>query len=329
MRRRELIGGIAAVALLPLMVRAQQASGSPKKIGLLMSTRDDNVQGQQQLESFRGALERLGWSERRNLSFVVRWSGGEPALANRYANELVALSPDLIVAGSTIGLEAARSATKDIPILFVAVSDPVAAGYVDSLPKPGGHITGFSSYSLEAGGKWLEIIKEAVPSVTNVGVMIDPDYAAYMARWRAMEKLGPPFGVSLSLVEIRSRADIEKAISDFARNPERAMIVFSSALTTANSGLIIEAAKRHRLPVIYPFASFVRQGGLMSYGTDTLDLFQKAASYADRLLKGEKPSSLPVQEPTKFELVINLKTARELALTVPPSLLARADEVIE
>ena len=329
MRRRDLIGGIAAVALLPLMVRAQQASGSAKKIGLLMSTRDDNVQGQQQLESFRGALERSGWSERRNLSLVVRWSGGEPALANRYANELVALSPDLIVAGSTIGLEAARSATKDIPILFVAVSDPVAAGYVESLPKPGGHITGFSSYSLEAGGKWLEIIKEAVPSVTNVGVMIDPDYAAYMARWRAMEKLGPPFGVSLSLVEIRSRADIEKAISDFARNPERAMIVFSSALTTANSGLIIEAAKRHRLPVIYPFASFVRQGGLMSYGTDTIDLFQRAASYADRLLKGEKPSSLPVQEPTKFELLINLNTARELALTVPPSLLARADEVIE
>jgi putative tryptophan/tyrosine transport system substrate-binding protein len=329
MRRRELIGGIAALALQPLAVRAQQASGSARKIGLLMSTGDDNVQGRQQLESFRDALERSGWSDRRNLSFVVRWSGGEPALANRYANELVALSPDLIVAGSTIGLEAARSATKDIPILFVAVSDPVAAGYVDSLAKPGGHITGFSSYSLEAGGKWLEIIKEAVPSVTNVGVMIDPDYAAYMARWRAMEKLGPAFGVSLGLVEIRSGAEIEKAISDFAGKPERAMIVFSSALTTANSGLIIEAAKRHRLPVIYPFASFVRQGGLMSYGTDTLDLFRKAASYADRLLKGEKPGSLPVQEPTKFELAINLKTARELALTVPPSLLARADEVIE
>ena len=317
------------MALLPLMARAQQASGSAKKIGLLMSTREDNVQGRQRLESFRGALERSGWSEPRNLSFVVRWSGGEPALANRYAHELVALSPDLIVAGSTIGLEAARSATRDIPILFVAVSDPVAAGYVDSLAKPGGHITGFSSYSLEAGGKWLEIIKEAVPSVRNVGVMIDPDYPAYMARWRAMEKLGPAFGVNLSLVEIRSGADIEQAISDFARTSERAMIVFSSALTTANGALIIEAAKRHRLPVIYPFVSFVRQGGLMSYGTDTVDLFQRAASYADRLLKGEKPGSLPVQEPTRFELVINLNTARELALTVPPGLLARADEVIE
>lgn len=329
MRRREFVGLFSAAAAWPLAALAQQKTGAIKKIGLLMSTRDNNVQGQQQLKSFRSAMERSGWSEGRNLSLVVRWSGGEPTLANQYASELVALSPDLIVAASTIGLEAARSATNEIPILFVAVSDPVAAGYVDTLAKPGGHITGFTSYALEAGGKWLEIIKEAVPTTSSVGVLMDPDYAGYMARWRAMEKLGPSFGVSLSVVAIRSSADIERAISAFARGSNRALIVFSSALTTANSGPIIEIATRHRLPVIYPFASFVRQGGLMSYGTDAVDLFQRSASYADRILRGEKPGFLPVQEPTKFELVINLKTAKQLGLTIPATLLARADEVIE
>jgi putative ABC transport system substrate-binding protein len=329
MLRREFITLVGFAAAWSCTARAQQQSGPIRKIGLLMSAHEGDPQGARQLKNFRSALERFGWADGHNVSLVVRWSGGEPLLAKQYADELVGLAPDLIVAGSTIGLDAARSATGKIPILFVAVSDPVAAGYVDSLARPGGNITGFSSFDVETGGKWLEIVKEAVPSVSRVGVLMNPDYAGYMARWRAMEKLGPSFNVSLSVVAIRIGADIENAMAGFAKEPNGALIVFSSALTTANSALIVDAATTYRLPTIYPFAFFAKQGGLISYGIDTPDLFQRSASYADRILRGTSPRDLPVQEPTKFELVINLKAAKALGLAIPPTLIARADEVIE
>jgi putative tryptophan/tyrosine transport system substrate-binding protein len=328
MKRRKFLGVMSGAAW-PLSARAQQSSSPTRKIGLLMSTQESDPQGGRQFKIFRSALERLGWVDSRNLSLIVRWSGGEPALAKQFAKELVRLAPDLIVASSTIGLDAARSATSKIPILFVAVSDPVAAGYIDSLARPGGNITGFSSFDIETGGKWLEILKEAVPSVARVGVLMNPDYAGYMARWRAMEKLGPSFSANLSIVAVRVGTDIENAISEFAKEPNGGLIVFSSALTTANSTSIIDTAKRNRLPTIYPFAFFAKQGGLISYGIDTVDLFQRSASYADRILRGTGPSDLPVQEPIKFELVINLKTAKALGIIVPPTLLSRADEVIE
>jgi putative ABC transport system substrate-binding protein len=278
---------------------------------------------------FSSALEALGWGDGRNISIVLRWSGGDPGLSNRYAKELVDLAPDLIVASSTIGLEAVRSATRQIPIVFVAVTDPVGAGYVQSMARPGGNVTGFSSFEAETGGKWLELLKQIAPAVTRVGVLLDPDYAGYMARWRAMEMLGPSFSVQLSIVAIRSGAEIENAISVFAKEPGGALVVFSSALTTANRDRIIGSAERHRLPTIYPFRSYAERGGLVSYGIDTLDMFRRSARYADRILRGESPAELPVQAPTKFEFVINLKTAKALGLTILPALLARADEVIE
>jgi putative ABC transport system substrate-binding protein len=294
-----------------------------------MPSRVDDVRGQRQFKRFSLGLERLGWIDGRNISLFVRWSGGEPSLAKQFANELVRLEPELIVAGSTIGLDAARSATGKIPILFVAVSDPVAAGYVESLAKPGGNVTGFSSFDVETGGKWLEIVKEVVPTASRVGVLMDPEYAGYMTRWRGIMELGPSFGVELSQVAIRASQDIEYAISAFAKEPKGALIVFSSALTSANSGLIVNLANRYRLPTIYPFAFYVKQGGLISYGIDTADLFERSAAYVDRILKGTKPADLPVQRPTRFELVINLKTAKGLGLRIPDKLLLTADQVIE
>jgi len=330
MRRRMFLATIGGGALASsLGAFAQRQSGEMRKIGLLLAAHETDAVGQQQLFDFRSALETTGWVNGRNISLEVRWYGGEPSRANRYAGQLVDLAPDLIITNSTIGLEAARSATRKIPIVFIAVSDPVGAGYVENLARPGGNITGFSSFDTSAGSKWLEIIKEAAPAVTRVGVLMDPEYAGYMARWRAMATLGPSFKVALSIVPIRSNADIENAISTFAREPNGALIVFSSAITSINSNLIIDLTARHRLPTIYPFKFFAERGGLISYGIDTLDMFRRSASYADRILRGVSPGELPVQAPTKFELVINAKTAKALDLAIPPSLLARADELIE
>jgi putative tryptophan/tyrosine transport system substrate-binding protein len=327
MRRRDFITGLSSVCW-AAAARAEQ-SGPVRKVGLIMPSHAGDAQGQRQLKRFSSGLERLGWIDGRNISLFVRWSGGEPSLAKQFANELVRLGPELIVAGSTIGLDAARLATSKIPIVFVAVSDPVAAGYVESLAKPGGNITGFSSFDIETGGKWLEIIKDVVPTTSRVGVLMDPDYAGYKTRWRGIMELGPSFGVELSQVAIRAGEDIEDAISAFAKEPNGALIVFSSALTSANSGLIVNLANRYQLPTIYPFAFYVKQGGLISYGIDTADLFERSAAYVDRILKGTKPADLPIQRPTKFETFINLKTAKALGLRFPDKLLLTADEVIE
>lgn len=327
MQRREFIAGFCSICW-AAAARAEQ-SGPVRKIGLIMPSRVGDIRGQRQFIQFNSGLERLGWIDGRNVSLVVRWSGGEPSLAKEFADELVRLEPELIVAGSTIGLEAARSATSKIPILFVAVSDPVAAGYVKSLAKPGGNITGFSSFDIETGGKWLEIVKEVVPSTSRVGVLMDPDYPGYVMRWRGLVELGPSLGVELSQVAVRASGDIESAISAFAKEPNSALMVFSSALTSANSGLIVNLVDRYRVPTVYPFAFYVKQGGLISYGIDTVDLFEQSAIYVDRILKGTKPADLPIQRPTKFEMVINLKTAKALGLKIPDKLLLAADEVIE
>jgi putative ABC transport system substrate-binding protein len=327
MQRRNFIAGLSS-AFWAAATRAEQFAAA-RKVGLLMSSRGDDSYGQRQLKSFSFALGQLGWIDGHNVALMIRWSGGEPRLAEQYASELVELAPDVIVAGSTIGLDAARSATKKIPILFVGVSDPVAGGFVDSLAKPGGNITGFTSFDLETGGKWLEILKSVVPTASRIGVLMDPDYTGYMTRWLAMEEIGRTFGIELTQVAIRARADVENAIAEFAREPNGALIVFSSALTTANSRLIVGLVEKYRLPTIYPFSFFVAEGGLMSYGLDSTDLYSRSASYVDRILRGSSPADLPIQRPTKFEMVINLKTAAALGLSIPDKLLLMADEVIE
>src|SRR5262249_7535608 len=325
MRRRVFIATIGSIALaISFDAFAQRQSGQMRKVGLLMETHESDPVAQQQMMNFRSTLATLGWVNGRDISLEIRWYSGESTRANQYARVLGDLAPDVIVVTSTMGLEAGRSATREIPIVFVNVTDPVGARYVESLEKPGGNITGFSSFDAETGGKWLEIIKEAVPAVNRVGVLMDPEYAGYMARWRAMETLGPSFKVELSMVAIRASADIENAIATFAREPNSALIVFSSAITSANRNLIIDLVARHRLPTIYPFKNFTERGGLISYGIDPLDIFQRAASYADRILRGTSLGELPVQAPTKFELVINAKTAKALGLTIPPSQESRA-----
>ena len=306
-----------------------QLSAPVRKLGLIMPSRAGDPYGQQLHQTLTAALGQLGWVEGVNISLMTRWSGGEPELAQQYAKELVSAEPDLILAGSTIGLDAARLATSTIPIVFVGVSDPVAAGFIDSLAKPNGNITGFTSFDVETGGKWLEILRSIIPATRRIGVLMDPDYPGYVTRWAGISNLGTTLRVELSQVAIRAGADLEKAVSEFAKEPNRGLVVLSSALTSANSRLIIELVQKYRLPTIYPFSFFVRQGGLISYGLNSRDLYSRSAGYVDRILKGAKPADLPVQRPTKYEMFVNLSTARALGLTIPDKLLQMADEVIE
>jgi putative tryptophan/tyrosine transport system substrate-binding protein len=329
MRRREFMAGLLlAAATAPAGADAQKPV-RPKQVKFLLSFGENDPVGQQVLTEIRNVLEELGWHDGRNVSIEIRSYGGEPERAKTLAMELVGLMPDVIVANSTVGLEAVRSATRTVPTVFIAVSDPVGAGHAASLAHPGGNVTGFLSFGAEMGGKWLELLKEIAPGTMHIAVLMDPDFAGYRARWEAIESAAPAFRLRMRQAAIRTSSDIESAISTAAREPHGALLVFSSALTSANSKTIIELAARYRLPAVYPFKSFSENGGLMSYGIDRADLFRRSASYIGQILRGADPGELPIQAPTKFELVINLKTAGTLGIAVPDTLLARADEVIQ
>jgi len=288
----------------------------------------DDPEGQARLAAFRQGLEQLGWSEGQNLRIDARWATANEDI-RKHATELAALAPDLILATATAAVTPLQQATRAIPIVFVSVVDPVGAGFVASLARPGGNATGFTIFEYGISGKWLELLKEMVPGMTRVAVLRDPGTASGIGQYAAIQSVAPGLRVELTPVDVRDAAEIERDVAAFARTATGGLIVTGSPAAGAHRELIFALAARHKLPAIYAFRFFVTAGGLISYGPDTIDPYRRAASYVDRILKGEKPADLPVQAPTKYELVINLKTANALGITVPPTLLARADEVIE
>jgi putative tryptophan/tyrosine transport system substrate-binding protein len=333
MKRRECIahlGGVAALSLpWPLAARAQQ-SDRMRRVGVVLINGQNEAAAQARIEALRKSLAELGWSEGKNLQLDIRAGAGVPTQAQAYARELVASMPDVIFAEGTPVLTAVKAATRDIPVVFVAVTDPVGAGFVQSLPHPGGNITGFSTFEPEIGGKWLELLKKVAPRLKRAAGIVDPAFKGFAKHWRAIEDLAPRMELKLTTIAFHDRADdIERSLKAFATSPDGGLIVLPTAINNVARDRIFGLATRYRLPAIYPFSHFAQQGGLMSYGFDTLTNFPRAAGYIDRILKGTKPSELPVQAPTKYDLVINLKAAKAIGLDVPPTLLARADEVIE
>ncbi len=329
MRRRQFLGGLAgAASAWPLATRAQQAE-RVRRIGVLMNTAADDTVFQIRLGAFLQGLALLGWSIGRNVQIEIRWSGGKADDARRYAAELAALEPDVILAHGVSSVRPLLQATPTVPIVFPIASDPVGAGLVDSVARPGGNATGFMSFEYTLSGKWLELLKEIAPGVTRVAVLQDPTQGGGASAFAVIQAVAPSLGVEVTPVNLRDAHEIDRAVADFARTSNGGLIVTGSASANVHHKLIITLAARHKLPAIYFERSFVAGGGLISYGSDYIDHYRRAAGYVDRILKGEKPADLPVQAPTKYELVINLKTAKALGLTVPPTLLARADEVIE
>jgi putative ABC transport system substrate-binding protein len=327
--RRQFIGALGGTAFAwPLAVRAQQPERI-RRVGVLMPFAADDPESQARLTAFAQGLQEAGWAVGRNLRIDYRWSAGDAERLRSYAAELVALAPDVIMTNGSSALSPLQQATHTVPIVFVNVTDPVGAGFVDSLARPGGNITGFTAHEYGISGKWLELLKEIAPSVTQAAVLRDSAVAAGVGQLGAIQSVAPSFGVELSLVNVRDAGEIERAINVFARKPNSGMIVTDGGPSIVHRDLIITLAARYRLPTVYPGRFFVIAGGLVSYGTDSLDQLRLAAAYVDRILKGEKPADLPVQAPTKYELVVNLKTAKALGLVMPPSVLARTAEVIE
>ena len=329
MQRREFITilGSAAVAW-PLIARAQQGERM-RRIGVIMAGVSDDPDGLARLTAFQQALQELGWTIGRNVAMETRWGAADPNRTRRYATELAALVPDVILASGSAAVGPLLQATRNVPIVFAGVPDPVGAGFVESLARPGGNATGFVQFEYGLGAKWLELLKEIVPRVTRVAVLRDVDLAAGTGQFGAIQSVAPSFGVEMSPVELRNPSEIERGIAAFARSPNGGLIATGSALTNVHRKLIIALAAQHKLPAVYNGRQFAVDGGLIAYGPDRLDQMRRAAGYVDRILKGEKPADLAVQAPTKYELAINLKTAKALDITVPPTLLARADEVIE
>jgi putative ABC transport system substrate-binding protein len=328
-RRRDFIKIVAGAALAwPLVARAQQPE-RVRRISVLMARSANDKEGQAFVAAFLQGLQELGWSVGRNVVVDLRWSADNNADARKYAAELVALAPDVILANGSNAVASLLQVTSTVPIIFANVADPVGAGYVDSLARPGGNITGFATFDYSTSGKWLQLLKEIAPGVTRVAVFRDPSLALGPAMFAAIQAAAPSLGVELRPFAGRDEGEIERAIAAFAQSPNSGLIVTASPLSASHRDLFISLAARHRLPAVYWARFWAAAGGLIAYGPDLLDPFRRAAGYVDRILKGEKPADLPVQAPTKYELVINLKTAKALGLTVPPSLLARADEVIE
>jgi ABC-type uncharacterized transport system substrate-binding protein len=328
MRRREfitLLGG--AVIAWPLAARAQQER--IRRIGVLHSLASDDPEGQARLTAFVQGLQELGWTDGRNVRIDYRWAAGDAERARRYAAELVALAPDVILAHGGSIVPSLLQATRTVPIVFTQTPDPVGAGFVNSLARPGGNVTGFTGFEYGISAKWLELLKEIAPRVTRAAVIRDAAIASGTGQWGALQSVAPSFGVELSPVNMSDAGEIERAVAAFARSPNGGMILTASTLAVIHRELIITLAARYRLPVVYWNRFYVTAGGLISYGPDSIDPHRRAAGYVDRILKGEKPADLPVQAPTKYELAINLKTAKTLGLDVPTSLIARANEVIE
>ena len=326
-RRRELMILLgAAAAARPLAAHAQQPD-RVRRVGVLMGIADD-PEGQARVMVFKRALHALGWTEGRNVQFIYRWSAGDVVHARQFAKELLDLRSDVILTNSTPVAVAVRDTTRTTPTVFVQVSDPVTAGVVQSLARPGGNLTGFTNFEPSIASKWLELLKRIAPNITRVAYLFNPDTAPLFYT-RAVEITAPVLSVKPFAAAVRDTNEMEHMIEQFARAPDSALLVLPDLFTATNRRSIIALAAQHRLPAVYPARYFVAGGGLMSYGIELLDTYRQAASYVDRILKGERPGDLPVQQPTKFEFVINLRTAKALSLDMPPTLLARADEVIE
>jgi putative tryptophan/tyrosine transport system substrate-binding protein len=328
MKRREFITLLGGATAWPIAARAQQPERM-RHIGVLLPAAADDAELQAWVGAFMQGLGLLGWTIGRNVRSDTRWATSDVANIRTYAAELAALAPDVILAHGAATLAPLLQATRTTPIVFVGVTDPVAAGLVDSLARPGGSATGFMNFEYGVGGKWLELLKEIAPGVTRAAVPRDPTQGGSTAALAAAQAVAPSLGVEVNPVNMRDADEIERAIAAFARAPNGGLIVPAGGRTLLHRGLIITLAARHKLPAVYSNRSFVAAGGLVSYGPDFIDQYRQAARYVDRILKGEKPADLPVQGTTKYELVINLKTAKALDLTIPPTVLARANEVIE
>jgi ABC-type uncharacterized transport system substrate-binding protein len=324
--RREFIILLGSAAACPLAARAQQPD-RVRRVGVLMGIADD-LEGQARIAVFRQALQALGWTEGRNIQLIYRWSAGDAVQARRFAKELLDLRSDVILVNSTPVAAAVKDIARTTPTVFVQVSDPVAAGFVQSLARPGGSLTGFTNFDPSTASKWLGLLKRVVPSITQVAYLFNPNTAPLLYA-RAVDTAAPLLRVKAFPAAVHNADEIERVIEQIARESGSALLVLPDLFTATNRESIVALAARYRLPAVYPFRYFAASGGLMSYGTELLDTYRQAASYVDRILKGETPSDLPVQQPTKFEFVINLQTARVLGLEVPPTLLTAADEVID
>ena len=329
MKRRAFItwlgGGAAA---LPLMARAQRVQRQ-RQIGVLLGLAESDAEGQARLGTFKQALQQSGWTDGENVRIVVRYTEGDPDRARALATELVALAPDVILTSGASTLGIMLQVTRSVPVVFAGVADPVGAGFVDSLARPGGNATGFTSYEYSISGKWLDLLKEIAPGVKRVAVLRDPAVSAGTGLFGAIQTAAPSFGVELSPINVHDATEIERAVTAFARSGNGGLIATTSAQVLAHRDLIISLAARHKLPAVYYARFWVTGGGLACYGPDYIDPYRRAAGYVDRILKGEKPADLPVEAPTKYELVVNLRTAKALGLNVPPTLLTRATDVIE
>jgi putative ABC transport system substrate-binding protein len=328
MRRRTFIAGLGSVVAWPLAARAQQLS-QMRRIGVLTNLAADDPETVRRMTAFKQALQELGWTDGRNVRFDYRSALADADRQRRNAAELVALVPDVLLANGAANLGALQHVTRTLPIVFVNTNDPVGGGYVASLSRPGGNATGFMSLEYSLSGKWPELLKQIAPSVTRLAVLRDPVVGSGTAQFAAIQTVAPSLRMEVTPVDVRDVGEIERAVAAFARGSNGGLIVTASVLAQAHRELIITLAARLRLPAVYPFRFFITDGGLISYGPDTVDPYRRAASYVDRILRGEKPVDLPVQQPTKYETVLNLKTAKALGLTIPETLLATADEVIQ
>jgi putative ABC transport system substrate-binding protein len=332
MKRRVFIaglGGAAAIPLGPALIARAQQPDRMRRIGVLMSQPPDDPIAHARNAAFLQGLQELGWTVGRNVQIEYRWGPANIEQSRKNATDLVALSPDVILATGGISVSPLQQVTRTVPVVFVQVTDPVGAGYVESLARPGGNATGFIPFEYATSGKWLELLKELAPSITRVAVLRDQTFALGIGQLAAIQSAAPSLGVELRPVGVGDASEIERGVTAVAREPNGAVIVTVSPSAIRHRKSIVAWVARHKLPAIYPYRFFATEGGLIAYGPDTIEPYRRAAGYVDRILKGEKPADLPVQAPTKYELTINLKTAKALGLTVPPSLLARADEVIE
>jgi ABC-type uncharacterized transport system substrate-binding protein len=328
MRRREFLSVLGAAVALPLAARAQE-SARIRRIGVLLPSTAGDAEYQARMAAFLQGLGQLGWTIGRNVRIDTRWYAGDANLIRKYVAELIALAPDVILAPGTTTMGPLLQATRTVPIVFTTLLDPVGAGFVDSLARPGGNATGFIAFEYGLSGKWLELLKQIAPSLTRVAILRDPNTAAGIGQFAAIQSVAPSLAVELRPIDVREAGEIERAVTTFARSSNGGLIVTAGSGPVIHRDLIITLAARHKLPAVYGDRHYVTGGGLISYGPDRVDQYRQAAGYIDRIFKGEKPADLPVQAPTKYQIVVNLKTAKALGLTVPQTLLARADEVIE
>jgi len=329
MRRREFITLLGGTVVASSLAAHAQQRERMRRIGVLIGLAANDAQGQTTLAALLQGLQQLGWIDGRNVRIDYRWGGGKAEDARKYAAELVSLAPDVMVATGGASVGALLHATKTIPVVFANVPDPVGSGFVESLSRPGGNATGFVQFEYNLSGKWLELLKQIAPDLTNSAVLWDPTIVAGIGQFAVIQSVAPSLGVEVRAINVRDTAEIERGVEAFARIANGGMIVTASALAILHRDLIVSLAARYKLPAVYFQKLFVAEGGLISYGADFLDQYRRAAGYVDRILKGENPANLPVQAPTKYELVINLKSAKVLGITVPPAVLARADAVIE